>query len=109
MGGKMTKRGVNSSINKVNCPHCDSVARFANSHLLNKCYREITFQCQNTLCGFVFVAGLEPLRTLSPSSIPNPEIRIPLSTHIKKNSVMAQLKQDDFVPKPREYQGELDV
>ena len=98
-----------NTIYKVGCPHCNSVARFVNSRVLTPIYREYTFRCENPMCGFVFGSQLEHVKTLSPSAMPNPIIRLPLSTHNKKGCVIVQLNQDDFTPKPKEEQGELDV
>ncbi|AMP13402.1 putative transcription activator transcription regulator protein [Collimonas pratensis] len=38
--------------------------------------------CQNSECGYAFVARLEVARTLSLSSFVKPEIKVPLSQHI---------------------------
>jgi len=43
--------------------------------------------CQNSECGYSFVARLEVARTLSVSSMPNPEIKVPLSQHINWNAI----------------------
>lgn len=64
---------------RVKCPHCRSYARARSSDLLTPLYREIRFECINDACGHIWVAGLEAIRTLCPSDIPNPEIQIPLS------------------------------
>lgn len=65
---------------RVKCPHCLSFARARSSDLLTPTYREVRFECQNDACGHIWVAGLEALRTLCPSDIPNPAISIPLAT-----------------------------
>jgi hypothetical protein len=52
--------------------------------------KEITYVCQNHECGHVFVAPLEVLRTLSLSAMPNPEIVIAISQHLRQ-SVASQL------------------
>jgi hypothetical protein len=50
---------------------------------------EITYMCKNPGCGHIFVAGLEVLRTLSPSAIPNPSVNIQLSKHVRNISAHA--------------------
>lgn len=64
--------------------------------------REITFACTNHVCGHVWVSTLEAARTLSPSSIPNVSIRIPLSRHIQKSDLLKQLTdpQNDMFALP---------
>jgi hypothetical protein len=53
--------------------------------------RELTYVCLNPECGHTYVANLEIVRTLSPSAIPNPAIRIPFSTHVRER-IMKQLE-----------------
>lgn len=73
------------------CPHCRHPARARTSTQLSPLYREVTYQCVNTVCGHVFVCGLEAVRTLSPSAIPDPEIHIPLSPHVRRRELAHQL------------------
>lgn len=73
------------------CPHCKHTATARTSTQMSALYREVTYCCRNTLCGHVFVAGLEAIRTLSPSSIPDPEIDLPLSRHVRKNELVLQM------------------
>lgn len=73
------------------CPHCKTTARARTSTELSLMYREITYVCNNLECGHVWVCGLEPRRTLSPSAIPDPEIDIPLSRHVAKRQLVRQL------------------
>lgn len=39
--------------------------------------------CQNPDCGHVFVCSLEVLRTLSMSAVPNLDVRIHISQHVR--------------------------
>lgn len=50
---------------------------------------EITYMCKNPECGHIFVAGLEVLRTLSPSAIPDPSVHIQLSKHARSTGAHA--------------------
>lgn len=43
--------------------------------------------CRNPDCGYAFVARLEIARTLSVSSIPKPELKVPLSQHINWSAI----------------------
>ena len=75
----------------MSCPHCKCAARARTSTALSPMFREVTYQCVNHLCGHVFVCGLEAIRTLSPSAIPDPEIKLPLSQHVRKREIAQQL------------------
>lgn len=76
-----------SRVITMRCPHCRSRATARTSSELSPLFREITFTCRNHECGHVFVAGLEVLRTLSPSAIPDPGVRIPLSPHVRRQAI----------------------
>lgn len=65
---------------RVKCPHCSTYARARSSDLLTPTYREVRFECTNDACGYIWVAGVEALRTLCPSDTPNPAIDIPIVT-----------------------------
>lgn len=62
---------------RMKCPHCLSFAKARSSDTLTATYKEVRFECVNDACGHVWVAGLEALRTLCPSEIPNPDIHLP--------------------------------
>lgn len=83
-----------SRVLSMACPHCRHRATARTSSELSELYREITFTCRNHDCGHVFVCGLEVVRTLSPSAVPNPAIAIPLSPHIRQRELAAQLTFD---------------
>lgn len=73
------------------CPHCKSRARARTSQQITPMYRETTFICTNHRCGHIFVCSTTPVRTLSPSSVPDPEVNIPLSSHIRRIDISHQL------------------
>lgn len=91
-----------SRVVTMHCPHCRSRARVRTSKEVSLTMREVTYVCTNNACGHVWVATLEVARTLSPSSTPNLSIRIPLSTHIERKSLIKQLEepQSDFFAVP---------
>jgi len=76
----------------MNCPHCKHSARARTSTQLSPMFREVTYTCLNTDCGHVFVCGLEAIRTLSPSSIPDPEINLPFSRHVRQRELVQQMR-----------------
>lgn len=75
----------------MRCPHCKHATSARTSTQLSALYREVTYQCRNLICGHVFVAGLEAIRTLSPSAIPDPEINLPFSRHVRSRELAVQL------------------
>lgn len=76
---------------RVKCPHCHTFARARTSTRLTETYLEVRFECTNDACGFVWLAGVEALRSLCPSDMPNPEIQIPFSArHPAANSEPAE-------------------
>lgn len=73
--GVATPRRGNSF--RVNCPHCTHQAIARSTDTITPLFRNIYYQCGNIACGHTFVATLEIARTLNPSLIPNPAIRLP--------------------------------
>jgi len=68
---------------KTYCPHCKSLCTTRDTRQLSDLYREVTFVCKNSDCGHVFVTSVEPVRTLSPSAMPDPNVNLPLSENLK--------------------------
>ncbi|MYM70508.1 transcriptional regulator [Pseudoduganella sp. FT55W] len=81
----------------IPCPHCDARATARSSRQLSKTLREIYYQCTDVECGHTFVASLEATRTLSPSSKPRTEVRLPLSPAVV-HRVMHQLELQGLTP-----------
>jgi hypothetical protein len=75
----------------MHCPHCRAPSAVRSSEELSPLLRLLYFRCRNDMCGHVFIAHLEAVRTVSPSAIPNPEIQLPLSPHIRRAALLAQL------------------
>jgi len=78
----------------MHCPHCRARGVGRTSKELSVTMREITFMCINEKCGHVWVATLEAARTLSPSSIPNLMVQLPLSPHINRVDLLTQLNDE---------------
>ena len=68
------------------CPHCQSKARVGKSNQVTQLYKELRCTCTNDECGYVWVACITPVRTLSPSAAPDPDVAIPLSPHIRRQN-----------------------
>lgn len=76
---------------KTRCPHCNALCTTRKTQQISNMYREITFVCNNSECGHVFIACVSPVRTLSPSAMPDPSVNLPLSSHINKTALSKAL------------------
>ncbi|MGO4390221.1 ogr/Delta-like zinc finger family protein [Variovorax sp. M-6] len=85
---------------KMRCPHCKSTAHVRSSYEVSDLSRETYFACSNTACGHTFAAVTEIHRTLSPSAIPDPKIRLPLSKHVRRKVLVEQLMTLPTSPMP---------
>lgn len=75
------------------CPHCKAKAVARSSKTLSAMLREIRFVCVNTDCGHIFIGTLEAVRTVSPSAIPDPEVSLPLSPHMRLGLLAQQINE----------------
>ncbi|MCL6619953.1 MAG: ogr/Delta-like zinc finger family protein [Thermomonas hydrothermalis] len=78
------------------CPHCGAPSRIRSSRQETPIYSEVLRVCQNPLCGHVWLDAVEALRTLSPSAIPNPDVRLLPSRHIRPDVVAQSIRSDDL-------------
>ena len=77
------------------CPHCGAPSKIRSSQQITPSYAEQLRWCENPLCGHIWVDSIEAVRTLSPPAVPNPEINIPLSRHIRRDQVVALMNQSE--------------
>lgn len=77
------------------CPHCGKRAICRSSEQVTPVYRELDLHCTSILCGWTGKAGLEVLRTLSPSATPNDGVVLPYSPHIKRRQLQLELERED--------------
>lgn len=82
---------LKSEFHRIPCPHCESPATIRRSNQVTNLTREYAFACTNFECGHTFSATMEITRTLSPSATPNPTVRLPLSTHVRRDLMREQL------------------
>ncbi|MDZ5456980.1 ogr/Delta-like zinc finger family protein [Azohydromonas lata] len=73
------------------CPHCGCRSTGRNNRYLSPLLMELTFVCNNLQCGHIYVAQIEAVRSLSPSSIPRTDIQLPLSQHVRRGALNAVL------------------
>lgn len=78
----------------IACPHCMAKATAVHSEEISPTLREITYRCNNWRCGHVYAAGLEVVRTLSVSAMPAPDVRLPVSRHVRREQLAFQLGSD---------------
>jgi len=71
------KRNYTPRVPATVCPHCLTRSIAYDSVEIDRLTREIRYVCQNPDCGHTFVAQLGIFRTVRPSMIPNPAIRLP--------------------------------
>lgn len=82
---------LKSEFHRIPCPHCECPATIRRSNQVTNLTREYAFACTNFECGHTFSATMEITRTLSPSATPNPTVRLPLSTHVRRDLMREQL------------------
>jgi hypothetical protein len=63
---------------KMICPHCHGPSTGFKTTQLTELIREISYLCQNGDCRHMFVAQIEPVRSIIGSRNPNPNIKLPV-------------------------------
>lgn len=76
-----------------NCPHCNWPSSIRSSHSESPVLWEQLRWCNNPMCGHTWIDYVEAHRTLSPSAIPNPNVHIPLSPHVRRDLVAAEMQR----------------
>jgi len=73
---------------KLVCPHCRSRMRIRTSEGRHIFLRIAYLQCTNEACGWSVRAEFEMTHELSPSGMPNPEVRLPQASGELRRAVM---------------------
>lgn len=84
-------KGTNKEAMRLQCPHCKHPCVIRTSEQITVLTRQSVYCCVNAECGHTFVANTEIVRTLSPSATPDPSVNLPLSTHVRRDMLRAQL------------------
>jgi hypothetical protein len=71
------KRNYPPRVPGTHCPHCETRSIAYDSVEIDRLTREIRYVCQNADCGHTFVAQLGIFRTVRPSLMPNPAVKLP--------------------------------
>jgi predicted RNA-binding Zn-ribbon protein involved in translation (DUF1610 family) len=82
---------MQSEYHRMACPHCGHPAIVRSSEALSALTRRQTYWCTNIECGHTFVAHTEIVYTLSPSATPDPAVHLPLSKHVRRDLLEAEL------------------
>lgn len=76
---------------RMKCPHCKKLSLCRTSKEESVLTRSFVYCCSNFECGHVFKAVMEIHYTISPSATPDPSVDLPMSTHIRRDVVRAQM------------------
>lgn len=71
---------------KLVCPHCSSRMRIRTSEGRHVFLRVAYLQCVNEACGWSVRAEFEMTHELSPSGMPNPNVRLPSANRELRNA-----------------------
>ena len=61
----------------IACPHCGARAITRDSVEIDLLTRELRCVCDNDACGHTMVVQLAVIRSIRPSEMPNPAVRLP--------------------------------
>jgi len=68
-------RSIGSGV-KIRCPHCESPTLVRSSETISRVTRQAKILCTNPDCGWSGVYMVEAIRTISPSVIPHPDVKL---------------------------------
>ena len=68
-----------ASVLTLRCPHCREWGKIRSSRPVTPLVTDLHVACSDIECGHTFAAQLSILRTISPSSSPNPAVVLPIA------------------------------
>lgn len=80
---------------KMVCPHCASRMRIRTSEGRHIFLRVAYLQCTTEACGWSVRAEFEMTHELSPSGMPNPEVRLPRAGQDLRHAALKPLERVD--------------
>jgi hypothetical protein len=83
------------SVYKLKCPHCGRGIRVRNSTSDHPLLRVYYLQCTNVACGCTLRSEMVVTHQMSPSAMPNPQIRLPLADSALRAQAMASSEHDN--------------
>ncbi|MEJ2800900.1 ogr/Delta-like zinc finger family protein [Comamonadaceae bacterium PP-2] len=93
----------------IRCPHCGSKTVAEDHKHIDRTADMITFRCKNHLCGHVFNARLEAVRTLEQSRTPSPLVSLPISRNVRRAAHQQGMLMDELTDLDEEAAYEADV
>lgn len=92
---------------KWRCPHCRFPAVIRGSELVHELLRKEWLQCSNVACGWTGASDSELAYELSPSAMPNPNVRLPLAPSRMRAALMQsdEEQSDLFVDEDHEEEA----
>lgn len=73
---------------KLACPHCQGRIRIRTSEGLTPLFRVAYLQCMNEPCGFTARAAIEITHELSPSGLPNVQVKLPVADAVMRQQAI---------------------
>ena len=96
---------------RLRCPHCNSLSTILSSEAVSSTVTRHYVVCRNLECAHAWRATTEADITLSLSAMPSPLVVLPLSAHIRRDVILAQLHgptTNEYEPRrPKAYQTDM--
>jgi hypothetical protein len=73
---------------KLICPHCHRGMRVRTSDGVHIFLRVSYLQCTNVACGWSVRAEFQMTHEMSPSGMPNPEVKLPIADSMLRRAAM---------------------
>lgn len=77
---------------RLRCPHCNTPGTIRTSEMVSSTVSRHYIICNNFECGHAWRATTEADMTLSPSATPASTVVLPLSSHVRRDVIAAQLR-----------------
>lgn len=87
---------------RLRCPHCGWLSTVRSSEVVSATVSRHYVICNNLECGHTWRATTEADLTLSPSATPASTVMLPLSSHVRREVVAAQMRSPsilDYLPR----------
>ena len=76
---------------RFRCPHCGTQSVVRTSQIMSRTLAFLYVQCRNIECGHSWRVDAEARMTLSPSALPNPNVEMLVSQHVRRDLVGIQM------------------
>lgn len=83
--------GMVREYQRMPCPDCGNPCLIRTSRQMSQLTREYYYACINPECGGTYGATMEINRRISPSATPNPKVDLPVSQHVRRDVIRAQM------------------